>query len=312
MARTVLVVGGSGYLGRHVVSHLRSIGCHVVLAGRTASSGPRPHGSDNIDVDVLTPEGRARAAAVGADVLLQLAWDTRHGRFWSSPSNLEWVGASLDLARRFVSAGGSRVVGVGSCAEHRWPYHPRAAVPPPPGPPKTLYGTAKRAVADVVEAFCAEEDVAFAWPRVFFSFGGDEDPRRLVPSLVAQMRAGERPTLREPAAQRDFLPVECVGEAVARATLSEVTGAFDVGAGYALSISAVALLLSQAIDGKTLSTEPADSNDGWDVVVADVRTLNETVGYTAPVDLASFWRRAAGASTTVAQPPAAVGMETVG
>jgi dTDP-L-rhamnose 4-epimerase len=38
--------------------------------------------------------------------LLHLAWYAEPGQYWDSPRNLDWVGASLNLVRTFVEAGG--------------------------------------------------------------------------------------------------------------------------------------------------------------------------------------------------------------
>jgi nucleoside-diphosphate-sugar epimerase len=293
MTRRFLVVGGTGYLGRHVVQQLASHGHDVVVLARRAQGAQVAAGVRTVQGDVLTPEGRTTAVAVNADVLVQAAWETTHGEFWSSPSNLAWAAATLELARAFVASGGARVVGVGSCAEHGWPYVPSAS-PAADGrssPPASLYGRTKRAVAEMLEHFCREQGASFAWPRVFFSFGEGEDPRRLVPSLLGELRAGRQPGLRTPGARRDLLPVESIGEAVATAAASDATGSFDVGAGRAVSLGEVAAALSEGVRGRRVLLPHDDEEVQHDVVEADVHTLIDVVGHRPPTDVLPFLRR---------------------
>lgn len=98
------------------------------------------------------------AEQVAAEQMLRLAWYVEHGRFWASPEDLSWVGASLRLLRAFADAGGRRVVIAGTGAQYDWskveepclelPRRERAATLLCPSRP---YGTAKQAthVADV-------------------------------------------------------------------------------------------------------------------------------------------------------------------
>ena len=101
----MLLTGATGFLGSRTIEPLLAAGYEVHALTR------RPEGSTGViwhAVDLL--DEAATAALVGeiaARQMLHLAWYTEHGRFWGSPENLSWVGASLRLLRAFSEAGGS-------------------------------------------------------------------------------------------------------------------------------------------------------------------------------------------------------------
>lgn len=114
MTGRVLVTGATGFVGRHAVPALLARGFEVHGVGRGV--GPNQHAADLLAAE----DRRALIARVRPSHLLHLAWDAEPGRYWTSEANLDWVAASLDLARLFAAAGGRRFVGIGTCAEYAW------------------------------------------------------------------------------------------------------------------------------------------------------------------------------------------------
>ena len=117
----ILVSGATGFVGRHVWPHLVAAGHDVIAAGR------RPPEGDSkclqfIPADLLNSAEIERVVRqVRPDMLMHLAWKVEHGRFWEAPENLDWVAASLHLAREVERAGAQRVVMAGTCFEYDWP-----------------------------------------------------------------------------------------------------------------------------------------------------------------------------------------------
>lgn len=73
MASPILVTGGTGTLGRHVVRRLREAGCPVTVLTRHAQPGAgRPSGVEFMIGDLATGAG-VDAAVVGADVIVHCA-----------------------------------------------------------------------------------------------------------------------------------------------------------------------------------------------------------------------------------------------
>lgn len=272
----VLVTGAGGFVGRQAVAALSTIGFTVHGVGRTPPDDDAViwHRADLLD-------DAARAALldeVRPSHLLHLAWETRHGNFWTAPSNPAWVEATLDLLRRFHDSGGDRAVLAGSCAEYDWSTealgHGDCHETATPRRPATAYGQAKLAT------FKAASGPGMAWGRLFLLYGPHEGEARLVPSVIRAMVAGEPATLNEPTAVRDFLHVADAGAGFAALLASDVEGPVNIASGKGVTIADVARMIGAEISTGDNSPSPAR-------LVADVSRLRDEVGFTPRHDLVS-------------------------
>jgi len=300
--KRVLVTGASGFIGRWTLAPLvaRGFEVHAVDVRRPSSS---PAGVVWHDGDLLAPGGAARAIAeVGPTHLLHLAWYAAHRLFWSSPENLRWVSASLDLVRAFRDAGGERAVLAGTCAEydaaHGW-----CSERTTPLAPSTLYGASKDALRRTVEAYASQQSMSWAWGRVFLLHGPDEHPDRLLPAVVGSMLRGEPTRCSHGRQIRDFLHVADVGAAFASLLDTPVQGPVNIASGEPRALREIVTAAAQVIGTPQLvrfgdvvvpASEPP-------LLVADVRRLREEVGFepawsfeAGVADTVAWWRTATG------------------
>jgi nucleoside-diphosphate-sugar epimerase len=275
----VLVTGSNGLIGRHAVAALTAAGHTVIALGRS----PSPRASSFLAADLLDERQMLAAVdAARAEALLHLAWVTEHGRFWRASENLDWLAASLRLARRFVEGGGARIVTAGTCAEYDWRRLPddgicREAETPLASP--FLYGVAKDALRRTLEAYAAEAGVSYAHGRVFFVYGEGEAPGRLVPSVIRALRAGEVPKTTEGRQIRDFVSSSDLGAAFAALVTSEVQGAVNMGSGVGVALRELIAILRNLIGGEVAYGALPTSPDDPPRLIADARRLREEVGY---------------------------------
>ena len=212
---------------------------------------------------------------VRPNVVLHLAWDVNHGQFYQAAANLDWLAASVHLARAAIDADVSRIVGVGTCGEYSPPANDDCDEETTPAEPNTLYGTSKEALRRVISRYAAENGFSFAWARLFNLFGPFEDVRRLVPS-VSIHEARLSASFSSGRAVRDFMDVRDVGEALAMLTLSDVTGIVNVGSGRGVSIGAIADHLADIAGRRDLIRRGTltDRPDEAPRIVAATRRLN--------------------------------------
>src|SRR5206468_9393880 len=180
----VLVTGATGFIGRHTLAPLVAAGHEVHATARTPGAAAR--GVTWPAADLLDSPDVVRY--VNPDALLHLAWYAEHGKFWSSPENLRWLQASVALLRAFS---GRRAVIAGTCAEYDWTTGAWRLAEDAPLAPATLYGACKHALHVATEAYAREAGFSLAWGRIFFLFGPDEHPGRLVPSVLGPLLHGE-------------------------------------------------------------------------------------------------------------------------
>jgi dTDP-L-rhamnose 4-epimerase len=335
--KRILVTGASGFVGRNTLDPLRARGFEVHGA-MARGEGLDVRGVVAHCADLLDPhQVRRLFNDVAPSHLLHLAWCTEHGKYWEAPENLDWVAASLTLARAFHDHGGMRMVMAGSCAEYDWAA-PNCTVqetnpslplgrgrgeggsrnekkPRPwgkevretstciegvsPCKPATLYGISKHALHTLVSAFCARAGISAAWARIFFLYGPDEDPRRLVASVIRALLSGESAECTHGEQVRDFLHVADAGSALAALVDSGVEGPVNVASGNAVPLSELLHALGKHLgrgDLIRLGAKPAPENDP-PILAADTRRLNDEVGWEPTVDLEtgleatiSWWR----------------------
>jgi nucleoside-diphosphate-sugar epimerase len=276
----VLVTGATGFVGRHAVDALRSRG-HEVVAVTSRPGAPVDGAARTIVADLLGDDHDELVAEAGARHLLHLAWYAEHGRFWSAPQNLDWVGATLRLLRAFREGGGRRAVVAGTCAEYAWEGDGRLEEDVTALRPATLYGAAKRATHVAAEAYARQEGLSLAWGRIFFLFGEGEAPGRLIPSVAGALLRGEEAAVTAGDQVRDFLAIEELGDAFAALLESDVEGAVNVASGRAVAVRDVVGMVGRAVGREALiryGALPARPGDPARIV-ADVRRLRDEVGW---------------------------------
>lgn len=291
-----VVTGGAGFIGRQIVAALLARGVEVVVPTRRI--GATQPGLRWLAADLLAPEGRAAVAAIRADLLIHAAWTTEHGAFWTAPENALWQESSLALSRAVLDAGARRIVGIGTCVEYdvsgEAPLVEEVSALKPIFP----YAIAKDATRRAIDTLCVEAGAGFAWARLFHLFGPFEDPRRLVPSVIRALLAGEEARTSHGQQIRDFLSSVDAGMAIAHVALSAVTGAVNIGSGHPVSIAGLVERIAGMIGPRhllRLGALPARADDPA-VIVPSIARLAET-GFAPTADLETrlgdaiaFWK----------------------
>ena len=275
----LLVTGASGFIGRHVMACPWRFS-EVHAASRTPRQAEGAGAIRWHVADVRNPrDAAALVEHVAPTHLLHLAWNAEHGAFWAAPDNEQWADATVALMNAFVSRGGERFVGAGTCAEYDWTSldGPCREDTTPVGP-HTAYGRAKlRAWRDVAD-LAARTNVSAAWGRIFLLYGPGEDPRRLVPTIVNALRTGRRAAVSAGTQVRDFLHVGDVARAFTTLLTSNLSGAVNIGSGHPTTVRQIAEMLG-AISGRPdlidYGAIPMRQDDP-PMLVADVMKLRET------------------------------------
>lgn len=301
----VLLTGASGFVGRHALSALSDAGHEVHAVARhrgphapDAPGGPHAPDAPGViwhEADLLA--GCAVVSEVEPEILVHLAWYAEHGKFWSSPENLRWVAASLELLHAFAAAGGRRVVMAGTCAEYEWSrerYREDA-----PLRPSTLYGAAKHGLHTIAAAYAQQVGLSLAWGRLFFLYGPFEAPGRLVPSLVRALLRGEPAEMTAGTQRRDFLHVADAGAAFAALAGSTLEGPVNIASGEGVELRELAGLIAERVGGvELLRLGALPDRDGDPAsLLADVGRMRAELGFTPQVELGDgldgaveFWR----------------------
>ena len=280
--RRVLVTGASGFVGSHVLQPLAARGFEVHALSRRGSP-PDLHlpGVHWHAADILDPIARGGVLRdVAPSHLVHAAWSLEPGRYAQAPENLDWVAASIDLARRFEAGGGGRLLTIGSCFEYE---HGRQSVLDERSPlrPATVYGAAKLALQLATDALADATGLSVAWARLFYLYGPREDRRRLVGDIASALLEGREVATGEGRIRRDYMFVADAGDALAALLDSEVSGPVNVATGSAPPVRELVELVAAAIGRPELVRygARAAAPDEPPEIRADVTRLREEVGW---------------------------------
>lgn len=279
--KRVLVTGATGFVGRHTLPLLVERGFDVHAVARAVPPNADSRVTWNA-VDLLggTDALRALVERSRATHLLHLAWYTEHGKYWRSLENFRWTAASLELAREFAARGGERLVAAGTCAEYDWSGGVCSEVSTALAP-STPYGICKDALRRLLESLAAETTIGFAWGRVFFTFGPDEQPQRFVPSVICSLLRGVEAPTTHGQQVRDFLGVEDVASAFVALVDTNVDGAVNIASGEPLTLRQIVAEIEKTIGGPgRVAFGAIAAADEAPMVVADVSRLRREVGWT--------------------------------
>lgn len=286
--KKILLTGGSGFIGRHAVPELLKRGYEVhLIEVDLKTSLPFNHSVQIHSCDLFDFERQRQVfKRVRPAHLLHFAWYAEPGKFWSSPENIRWVQASLELLKNFVHYGGKRAVFAGTCAEYDWS-HGFLSEKTTPALAGSLYGICKNGLQQIVGQYSKEVGLNSAWGRIFFLYGPYEHPARLVPSVIHSLLKNRPARCTHGRQIRDFLHVEDVASAFVSLLESDIEGPVNIASGQPISLKEVVELISNKIKRPDLlklgAIQPSQSDPP--VLLADIKRLETEMGWKPKYDL---------------------------
>ena len=280
--KTVLLTGATGYIGQFAIRYLLDKN-YIVHA---VTSKPQ-HYSKNKNVIwhqvnlLKNNEVKDLIKEISPTHLLHFAWYVEHGKFWNAIENLDWLQASLYLAKQFVENGGKRMVVAGTCVEYDWTMESPFSECGTPMRPHTFYGRSKTALASTLEKFAEISNFSFASGKIFFLFGANESPNRLFPSVIRALLEGQPAKTSHGNQIRDFMYVEDVAEAFVELLESDVRGAVNIASGKGIKLKEIIKNIAAIINKPELlriGALPVSPDEPLEII-ADITRLREEVGY---------------------------------
>lgn len=270
---SVLLTGGTGFIGRHVLSDLvaKEITTHAIYTHDKPDIQVKNVKWHQVDLhDKAAVEILLRI--IKPTHLLHLAWYAKPGEYWTSLHNLTWLDSSIQLLKCFIEVGGVRAVLVGSCAEYDWKYgHCREFVTP--CVPETLYGTSKHALYLLADKLATQYGISLSWARLFFLFGEHEYRQRLIPSMITSLLQNKKFVVKNEYQVRDFIFVEDAATALVELLLSDIVGPINIASGKALSIRELATFIAHSMDATDYIHYEAKEDFNHHIITADVTRL---------------------------------------
>ncbi len=289
-----LVTGGSGFVGSNLVRRLLTDGHEVHLLIQSDAPRWRLEGLDRMLryhraplEDALAVERAVQAAQ--PEWVFHLAV---YGAYSFQGDLLEMVRTNVlgtaNLLEGALAAGCRAFVNTGSSSE----YGDRDHAPSEEEGvhPNSYYAVTKASATWLCREAARQHRAHIPTLRLYSVYGPFEDPRRLMPRLVAHALRGRWPPLASPHVVRDFVYVDDVVDAylLAAGTPGQAPGAiYNVGTGAQTSL---AQLAEAAIRLFGLPEPPpwgAHPGHAWDtrVWVAQPERIQRTLGWRPRVPL---------------------------
>jgi UDP-glucose 4-epimerase len=294
---TVLVTGGAGFIGSHLVEALAARGDRVRIldnfsTGRRENLGPLVDHVECIAGDV-TDAAAVNRAVNGCEIVFHQAALASVPRSLDDPLATHAVDATgtllvLDAARR---AGVRRVVYAASSSAYGNQPSPKKLETDLPSP-LSPYAAAKLAGELYCQAFWHSFGLETVALRYFNVFGPRQDPSgpyaAVIPLFIRALLAGQQPTIFGDGRQtRDFTYVGNVVQANLLAALAKDAAGqvFNVGSGQALSLLDLLAALNRTLGTKIEPLfQPARAGDVRDSL-ADITRARQVLGYTPSATL---------------------------
>ncbi len=271
------MTGGTGFVGCNLLPILKEKDIEVLSLTTTHSAVQEKNIKWQV-CNIFDDENlKKNVAEFKATHLLHLAWEISPGNY-NLKSNFDWLQASMNLIRLFMENGGKRAVIVGSGLEYDW-----SAGLCRENETKlsdaTLYGLTKNLLHRYCEALLKSNDISFAWPRLFFLYGPNEDKRRLIPYLITQLLKGDKAVVRETELYRDYLYVKDAVNYLATLLFSNYTGTINIASGEPTKLRDIALTIGNIIGNQNLIEFQNNSHTANKIVVADNKKMISEFGF---------------------------------
>ncbi len=315
----VLVTGGAGFVGSHIVDQLIDAQCGEIIVIDNMVRGRRENLAGSLDRgqvrlvegDIRDKELMARLVD-GTDIVFhQAALRITHCAAEPRAALEVMVDATFDLLALCVAAKVKKVVAASSASV----YGMASAFPTPEHEPpyanRTLYGAAKTFNEGLLRSFYDMYGLDYVALRYFNAYGPRMDIHgrytEVMISWMERIAAGRPPVIFGDGRQTmDFVHVADIARANLAAAVSPATDvALNIGSGTKTSLAQLAGLLTVAMDRPDLLPEhgPERTVNPVRRRLAGVEAARQLLGFTATVpldeglrDLVAWWREESTAS----------------
>jgi UDP-glucose 4-epimerase len=283
----ILVTGGSGFIGRHVVADLTAAGAHVRVVDL------KPHADPAVDIvigDLAEPEVIEASLQGGVDAIVHLAAVTSVLRSVEHPelthrTNVTATAALLEAAR----VAGVRALVFTSTNAVVGPMEDPAISESSRLRPLTPYGATKAAAEMLMSAYTEVYGLRCACLRLTNAYGpGMEAKDSIVARLMRAIRTGARFEIYGDGRQvRDYVHVSDIVAAMRLALASDSwRGPTVIGSGTSLSVLEVVDAVKK-VSGASLSVRHGPAKPGEMPAVIVDTSRARAAGWSPRYDLAA-------------------------
>jgi len=229
----ILVTGGCGYIGRHVVNTLLWQGHDVQIATSDASR-QKETSCPILPFDVFAERFDLYAAIGCPDLVINLAWQDAFDHM--NLSHFDTVQKHIKFIHTMLRSGLKKIVSIGTA--HEIGHYIGAVDETTPTNPISNYGIAKNYLRQVQNQLCQHYGAIGQWLRCYHITGDDEHNNSVFSKILKAALNGQKTfPLNDGEILLDFIDVIELGEMIVTISLQDkINGTINCCSGQPVSL----------------------------------------------------------------------------
>jgi nucleoside-diphosphate-sugar epimerase len=281
MNETVLITGGTGFIGSHVIEHLLDNGYRVILLKRSFSKTWRINEfKDKItcyNIDEITLDKIFQKESISAIIHLATYYKKHHTQDDIDPmirSNILFPVELLENAKKFDV---KTFINTGTFFEYDYnslPIHENSHEKP-----FNFYAITKLAFENILKSYTKTEDIKSITLKIFSPYGPHDNEEKIVPLLINHALKNREIKLSHGLQKLDFIYVKDIAEAyissLKNISMIEKYEAINIGTGFPYSIRDIVSLLEEIMGSSMNKIWSEPSNENLEVIYPDIEKAHK-------------------------------------
>jgi len=237
----VLITGGTGFIGKHIVEKLLKSQYEILIISRKSIV------SDTFNFLKADLEIRdtyiKQVTNFNPDVLIHLAWDDIPN--FSLNKSIQNLNTSINFISTILdSCDLKKILISGSCFEAN---NIKGSISENNiGLPKDNFTWAKHSLLLWLKSQHYNYNFEYAWMRIFYSYGPGQREKSLIPSIYSAFKNNDLPDIRKPFNKNDYIYISDVANAFEAALGNSIkSGIYNIGSGKITSVEEICRIIEK-------------------------------------------------------------------
>ena len=267
--KKVIVTGINGLIGQYIAYPLKNLGFEVYGLGTKYIKTTE---FNYIKTDINNANKlRKIFNKIEAQYLVHLAWDMND---LNSNNHFKFLASSINMLDYFKESGGKKIVSIGTCFEYKYKTSPLKESNKLT--PDTIYAKCKNYLREISELYCYKNNIDFCWARIFYTYGKNENPKRLFPQIINGLKNNQRVSINHSQLKKDYMFAGDVAKAIALILNAEFSGIINICSGKAVSLKEFALTIAKNMNKENLlELKELDTNEPKIVIGDNSKLIKE-------------------------------------
>lgn len=261
--KKVILTGATGLIGKEAIQYLKEENFEILpLSSKICNLFHKD------EIDKVFSEFKPQ-------YLLNFAWCAT-GDYLTSDLNYKFVDGGMNMLKSFKKYGGMRAVFAGTCFEYKFKNEPLKENDELN--PTTTYAKCKVELSQKATAFCKENDIDFAWGRIFYVYGKNENEKRLTPYIINNLKNNIPVEIKCGQLIKDYMYTKDIARAFVKVLTSNYEGTINICSGNGISLEDYGKAIAKKLNKTHLLTIKHEQTSQPERIVGD-NTKLATLGF---------------------------------